>query len=473
MKKFRLLLYLLPLLVCNLSRAQSLSVESFRLLENDLTANTYGTMEYDQNGNVAALIKVVTSETGFAFDAGMLGIVKTTQRTGEIWVYVPFGLQRITIAHQEFGVLRDYYFPVIIERGRTYEMRLKTPPRQIQETEVKKLNNIIVSFIIPTSGADLYIDGYKIGTGSMRLSVETLREYKIEVMKEGYNAYSATFRFEPDEEGKMINIPNLTPVTGSLVVNSKPQGAKVIIGGMTPDVTPFRRDSLKLGLYQIQVKNKGYEPFNKTIRITEDKTYTVDAELKEIMYLKKNLVYFGVGFVTGHSTCYSADLGFYHKFFNMEGEFRYFTPESQSIYWISSPDNWSGASSQLVYDYSTPMAFGGSVGYSICIGKKCRMTPQAGVLYYLLKGEYSTTKSVLAGMTVGEDDITTQTYVFSGKATGRLELSLIKGLSITVCPSYEIPVFMGSLAKTIDDNSDFVKEHCGGFSVKAGFELYF
>ena len=44
--------------------SQSMSVESFRLLENDLTANTYGTMERDQNGDVVALIKVVTSETG-------------------------------------------------------------------------------------------------------------------------------------------------------------------------------------------------------------------------------------------------------------------------------------------------------------------------------------------------------------------------------------------------------------------------
>lgn len=51
--------------------AQNLSVESFRLLPNDLTANTFGTMESDQNGEVAALIKVVTAETGFAFDGGI------------------------------------------------------------------------------------------------------------------------------------------------------------------------------------------------------------------------------------------------------------------------------------------------------------------------------------------------------------------------------------------------------------------
>ena len=51
----------LPLMV----KAQNISVVSFKLLENDLTANTTGTIERDQNGEVAALIKVVTIEQGF------------------------------------------------------------------------------------------------------------------------------------------------------------------------------------------------------------------------------------------------------------------------------------------------------------------------------------------------------------------------------------------------------------------------
>lgn len=77
--------------------AQNISVKSFRLLETDLTANTAGTMKRDQNNEVSALIKVVTTETGFAFDGGMLGIVGAEQRTGEIWVYVPQKSRKITL----------------------------------------------------------------------------------------------------------------------------------------------------------------------------------------------------------------------------------------------------------------------------------------------------------------------------------------------------------------------------------------
>ena len=89
-----------------------------------MTANTAGTMEQDQNGEVAALIKVVTTQTGFTFDGGTLGIVKTKQTPGEIWVYVPRGSKKITIKHPQLGVLRDYFYPQAIEPARTYEMTL-------------------------------------------------------------------------------------------------------------------------------------------------------------------------------------------------------------------------------------------------------------------------------------------------------------------------------------------------------------
>ncbi len=73
--------------------AQTISISSFKPLVTDLTANTAGTMEMDQNGETAALIKVVTPQTGFTFDGGALGIVKTVQKPSEIWVYVPRGLK--------------------------------------------------------------------------------------------------------------------------------------------------------------------------------------------------------------------------------------------------------------------------------------------------------------------------------------------------------------------------------------------
>lgn len=115
---------LLLLFNCHCMAQSKLSVAGFRELENDLTAMTYGTERNDQNGERAALIKVVTLERGFTFDGGSLGIVHSEQHEGEVWVYVPQHAQRITINHPDFGMLRNYYYPISIRAGRTYEMLL-------------------------------------------------------------------------------------------------------------------------------------------------------------------------------------------------------------------------------------------------------------------------------------------------------------------------------------------------------------
>ena len=110
----------------NVCFAQEISVISFNLLENDLTAITRGTSETDQNGETAALIKIETPESGFSFNGGMSGIIKTKQTPGEIWLYVPRNIQKISITHPDLGLLKDYFFPIPIEGAKTYRMVLNT-----------------------------------------------------------------------------------------------------------------------------------------------------------------------------------------------------------------------------------------------------------------------------------------------------------------------------------------------------------
>ena len=142
---------MLCLLTCTAAWSQNMRVVSFRLLENDMTANRHGTSVQDENGETAALIKMVTTETGFVFDGGSLGIVKTVQKPGEWWVYVPRHAQRITISHPSFGALRSYVYPVPIEGGRTYEMLLDLGIGRFVT---------INSF---RAGADVEVDGRHVG----------------------------------------------------------------------------------------------------------------------------------------------------------------------------------------------------------------------------------------------------------------------------------------------------------------------
>ena len=102
-------------------------IKSFRELSTDLDARL--DPRTDQNGRRAALIKVVTTETGFEFDVGVMGIVDIKQEVGEIWVYVPENILKITIKHKNFGVIREFAFGIPIVSAAVYELVLNTPTK--------------------------------------------------------------------------------------------------------------------------------------------------------------------------------------------------------------------------------------------------------------------------------------------------------------------------------------------------------
>ena len=111
-------------------------VQSFKKLEWDLDARSnYPVL--DQNNRKAALIKVVIPEVGFDFDVGVMGVVGVKQEVGEVWVYVPEGVRKITIKHQTYGIIRDYEFSCPIESATVYEMRLHVPLRPKSTVIVK------------------------------------------------------------------------------------------------------------------------------------------------------------------------------------------------------------------------------------------------------------------------------------------------------------------------------------------------
>lgn len=103
--------------------AQQFHVKTFRQLPNDITAYIHPVR--DLNQDACALIKVVGTPD-FAFSTP-LGIVKRRNDVGEIWLYIPHGSLQLTIKHPQWGVLRDYRFPVAIESRMTYELIIGTP----------------------------------------------------------------------------------------------------------------------------------------------------------------------------------------------------------------------------------------------------------------------------------------------------------------------------------------------------------
>ena len=235
--------------------SQSISVSSFKLLESDLTANTAGTIEKDQNGEVAALIKVVTTQTGFSFDSGSLGIVKTRQTPGEIWVYIPGGAKKISIKHPQLGVLRDYYFPISIESARTYEMVLISGT--VQTVVQQARTSQFVVFQLNPINAQVELDGDVLetidGTATKMLKFGT---YNYRVQAPYYLAEAGSITINDPKNKKIVNIslkPNFSEVT--IKVDND---AEIWING-TKKGNGTWTGNLGRGTYEFEAKKDGYK----------------------------------------------------------------------------------------------------------------------------------------------------------------------------------------------------------------------
>ena len=275
----RFLLLLSFIFVCSFLSAQSLSVESFKMLENDLTANTTGTTEYDQNGEVAALIKIITTETGFAFDGGMMGIVKTTQKVSEIWVYVPHSIQKIKIMHQQLGQL-EYYFPVPIEKARTYEMRLATA--RIRTIVQDEITAQFITFQVTPQNAIVTIDNkqYSLqadGSVSQLLSYGT-HNYRVEAP--GYFPESGVVEIGKERITREINLKSSH---GTVTLDCPMKEADIYVNG-TLMGTGTWTGQLDAAMYQVEVKREGYSTRIISFDLEPQEEKTISLPLPQPIY---------------------------------------------------------------------------------------------------------------------------------------------------------------------------------------------
>jgi len=272
---YRLLVFISLLFSLNLS-AQNFDVKLFRSLPKDMDARINHPV-IDQNGEKAALIKIVTIERGFEFEGGMLGIVKTEQRTGEIWVYVPRAAKKITIKHADLGVLRNYLYPESIKEASVYEMVLVSGK---VTTIVEDLEIAAQWIVVQTepAGATFYLDGKEIGeTPLNRKYKEGIYDFRIE-----YPRYHPVIgKLEIADEKKQIEYV-LKPIFGDVYVNSEPEnGMEVFVNGKaTGKTTPVLLKQIDSGKQQIGIKSKWYQNQNKSILVEDESQSEVVFTLK-------------------------------------------------------------------------------------------------------------------------------------------------------------------------------------------------
>ena len=278
MKKF--LIYISLMLLCPaLSSGQVFSVKDFFLAETDLTANTPGTIVKDQNGAVCALIKVETTLDDYAFDVGSLGVTKTLRQGGEIWVYVPFGVRRMTISHPDMGVIRDFVFPINIEKGRTYILKLNASlGNRVYDSSRKQKMRLEVS----PADAQVEINGMSIPANSNGIYDQ---EYSFGI----YDVIVSHPRYHTTRKQIEVNDLNsahrarisLKPKFGWFVLSGSGD-EKLYIDDEYHTYSPDSRIELSSGTYRIRIDKPLHKSFSTTVQIKDSLLFALNPEFEPV-----------------------------------------------------------------------------------------------------------------------------------------------------------------------------------------------
>jgi hypothetical protein len=245
--------------------AQQISVKSFRKLETDLDARVYHP-KTDQNGDVCAIIKVVTTQTGFSWDPDGLGMMGAIPKVGEYWLYVPFGAKRLSIHHPQLGILRDYTYPLPIEKATAYEMVLTTGKvtTKVEEIEIESQWLIINS---DPADADVYINDQPAGKTPYQNELP-VGKYTWRVQKELYLNDAGIIELIPGADKQKVEI-KLKKNFGNIQLSTSPEnGASVSMNGIpTGKKTPCTFENLPVGEYTFTAGLDMYETSTQKVSV--------------------------------------------------------------------------------------------------------------------------------------------------------------------------------------------------------------
>ncbi|MFZ4740772.1 MAG: PEGA domain-containing protein [Bacteroidales bacterium] len=266
MKRFYLLLFAI-LLFSHCIYAQSLSVSSFRKLDNSMTARIDAPKK-DKNGDVCAVIKIVTSQTGFTFEGDGAGIFGSEYKNGEYWVWVGYGANRLTIKHSQLGVLRDYIYPISIQKASDYELVLITG--KIVTTLVEEIESKWLLITSTPKNAMIYLDNVFAGIGTAQ---KKLKPGKYEYRIEAPFYHNAVGKIEIKEENVTQSI-QLQAAFGFLQISSLPEdGATIMIDGKQINTnTPAKTDTLMSGEHLVTIAKQMFQPSSQKVMIKDNET---------------------------------------------------------------------------------------------------------------------------------------------------------------------------------------------------------
>ena len=349
-----------------------IEVASFNRMETDITARVTAPKR-DQNGEVCALIRIVTTVKDLMFEPDALGITARENKPGEIWLYVPRGARRISIMHDKYGVLRNYFYPEIIDKSTVYEMEVRVNDGTSHEP-VDTNTQLLVMRPDPAD-ATIYIDDEKVPTEKGLFTA---------TMKKGSHTYRVEAPMYASEAGvvdlvseqKIMSV-TLKPKFGYLEVFSLPeQDANVYIDGTLAGQTPYKSDRMPIRSYRLRIEKDLFFPIDTVVNIsageTNGQTFTMISTIKP-KEPRRMLVMAEVGYHPSQLS-YGGMIGFVRK----NGAY------------VKFRSDFGSASADLECDDSGALTSGGegTPYYKEGVTQKARLSVTAGYLRQLWKPVY-------------------------------------------------------------------------------------
>ena len=256
--------------------AQTRSVAGFEERPMDMDARVTHPVT-DPNGQTCALIKVETTQTGFGFDTGVIQVVKTEQKIGEVWVYVQPRVKKITIMHQDYEPVRDYYFPTgALKEATVYLLKLRTAGAPVQAASTQQHSGFLIINSEP-QGAEVWLNNESTGEVTpfrRKLAIGDEMPYRLSLPLYHDEAGMVTV----DQPRKELQFA-LRPAFGSVTVTSTPSGALVFLDEKQVGQTPLTLDRIASGSHSLRLQASQYAVERRNVSVADGQAANVAVTL--------------------------------------------------------------------------------------------------------------------------------------------------------------------------------------------------
>lgn len=262
-------------------------------------------------------------------------------KKGEVWLYTSWYASYIKISHPDFSSV-EFQLPFDMAKGKGYEIVLENKSSTLQEGYASisiitrpedgayvTLNGTVMSSTTPYKNPRIHSGRYTITVSkefyrsvTQTVDIEANENKIIEIdmpLDAAYITFKAdnetkvyvddellstggwtgrmiagaySVRYEKDKHksvtktivvkpGQDMDVElNLTPITGTVIINSDPRGAQITIDGVRQGKTPNTINQMLIGEHSLTLEKNNYYTINKRFTVYENQTTNINENMK-------------------------------------------------------------------------------------------------------------------------------------------------------------------------------------------------